>query len=59
MGVKGWDAWNQLTLEEVAPDTLLVTYARFDPTAKPGTKERRRGDLMGTYFTVKWDGGAK
>ena len=55
MGAKGWDSWNQLAFEEVAPDTLLVTYARLDPTATIGTKERRRGDLMGTYFTVKWE----
>lgn len=58
-GAKGWDAWNQLALEEVAPDTLLVTYAAFDPTAKAGTKDRRRGDLMGTYFRVKWEGEGK
>ena len=52
-GPKSWDAWNYCMLEEVAPDMLLVTYCRTDPTAKPGTTEARRGELVGTFFTVK------
>lgn len=52
-GPKAWDAWNQIAVEEVAPDTLLVTYRHVDPKAKSGTLESRYGDLMGTYFTVK------
>lgn len=53
MGEKSWDAWNQCSVEEVAPDTLLVTYRRTDPAATPGTPEATRGDMLGTYFTVK------
>ncbi len=55
MGPKSWDAWNQCALEEVAPDTLLVTYRRTDPAATPGTKAASYGDLLGTMFTVKRD----
>ena len=53
MGPKSWDAWNQCAVEEVAHDTLLVTYRRTDPAATPGTKAARLGDLIGTTFTVK------
>ena len=52
-GPKAWDAWNYCMVEEVAPDTLLVTYGRTDPTAKTGTAEARRGEMAGTFFNVK------
>ena len=34
-------------IEEIAPDTLLVTYGRTDPN------DRKQSEILGTYITVK------
>lgn len=53
MGPKMFDAWNYCALEEVAPDKLLVVYGCSEPSAVPGSDEAKKGEMAGTFFTVK------